>query len=176
VAHSGSIGPSGTTPTPQSRSIPQDVVHLTVRVATRERPEVTPLWCITTGSQDDAHHGDLLQVFPGMAGAAREVGRHRSGDVSMLEREGSGGGMGMVAAMGPAPTGLRRAGRSPGVDVLVPVGLSSPCLIAVDPSQAHCPNRVPGPSTPSPAPPAAGCGDLGYRYPPRRSGGRTSRS
>jgi hypothetical protein len=59
-----------------------------------------------------------------MPGAALEVSRHRSGDVLMLQRQGIGAGMGMVAGMAPAPApaGPRRAGRSPGVDVLVLAG------------------------------------------------------
>jgi hypothetical protein len=43
-----------------------------------------------------------------MAGAAREVGGHRSGDVSMLQGQRIGRGVGMVTAMGPAVPGARR--------------------------------------------------------------------
>jgi hypothetical protein len=102
VAHSGSIGPlqlaaSGLQLPPTGRHldqkapVPQDVVHLAVGVA--------------AGGQNDAQHRDLLQVFPGMTGAAREVGRRRSGDVSMLERQGIGGGVGMVATLGDGGSG-----------------------------------------------------------------------
>jgi hypothetical protein len=103
----------------QKATVPQEVVHLTVGVAAGKGPEGPALRRITACGQDDAHHGDLLQVFPGMAGAAREVGGHRSGDVLMLQRQGIGGGMGMVAAMGPAPASPRYAGRAPGAGALV---------------------------------------------------------
>jgi hypothetical protein len=74
VAHSGSIGPlllaaSGLQlqqagrHLDQKTPVPQDVVHLAVGVA--------------AGGQNDAQHRDLLQVFPEMTGAAREVGRRR---------------------------------------------------------------------------------------------------
>jgi hypothetical protein len=58
-----------------------------------------------------------------MTGAAREVGRHRTGDVPMAQRQGIGGGMGMVAALGPAVAAGRRCARwPPGAGTLVALG------------------------------------------------------
>jgi len=98
----------------QEAPIAQEVVHLAVGVAAGKGPEVAPLGHVAAGGQDDPHHGDLLQVFPGMAGAAREVGRHRSGDVPMLERQGIGRGVGMVAAVGPAAAPSSWSAMAPG--------------------------------------------------------------
>ncbi len=89
----------------QKAPVPQKVVHLTVGIAAGKGPKATPLQHVAAGGQDDAHHGDLLQVFPGVTLAAREVGRHRSGDVSMAQRQIIGRCIGMVGAMGAAPVG-----------------------------------------------------------------------
>ena len=92
----------------QKAPVQQKVVHLTVVLAAGKGPKATPLGLVAAGRQDDAHHGDLLQVFPGVTLAAREIGRHRPGDVSMAQRQIIGRCIGMVGAMGAAPVGGRR--------------------------------------------------------------------
>ena len=97
-------------------------MHLAVGVAAGKGPDVAALGHVAARRQDDPHHGDLLQVFPGMAGAAREVGRHRSGDVPMLERQGIGRGVGMGVAVGPAAAPSSRSARPPGSGGVLVIG------------------------------------------------------
>jgi hypothetical protein len=88
---------------------PEEVLHLAVGIAAGKRPKAAPIRLVATGLQNDAHHGGLLQVFHGVTRAAIEVGRHRSGIVSMAQRQIIGVGKGKVGAMGAASLGLRAA-------------------------------------------------------------------
>lgn len=87
----------------QEALIPQVVVHLAVGVCAGIGPKGSPLRCITPCGLQDAEHGDLLQVFLGMAGAARDIAGHGLGDVAVLERQGIGGGMGIDRPVPPRP-------------------------------------------------------------------------
>ena len=76
---------------------------------------------IAAGCQDDAHHGDLLQVFLGVTLPARRVNRHRLDDVLTTQRQLISRRVGIVVAMGagqgpgPSTTGMRNA--SPGSSI-----------------------------------------------------------
>ena len=57
-----------------------------------------------------------------MAGAAREVGGHRSGDVAVLQRQGIGRCVGMVGSLGPAAAPSSRSAKAPGSGGVLVIG------------------------------------------------------
>jgi hypothetical protein len=77
------------------------VVYLPVGIRARIVPKGSTLWGIAAGGLNDAGHGDILQIFLRVAGAAREVGGHGGGNVAMLQSQRIGGGMGLRWTMAP---------------------------------------------------------------------------
>jgi hypothetical protein len=73
---------------------------------------------------DDAEHGDLLQIFFRVTGAARDVSGHGLGDIAVLQCQSIGGGMGIDRAVAPR---LGREGNHQlnGIDLAVGPGLWS---------------------------------------------------
>jgi hypothetical protein len=50
---------------------------------------------------DDAKHGDLLQIFFRVARASGDVARNSGSDVTVLQGQSIGGGMGIHRPMAP---------------------------------------------------------------------------
>ena len=83
----------------QEALVAKVVIHLPVGIGAGIGPERSTLRREAPGGLEDAEHGDLLQVFPWVAGTARDVGRHGLGDVAVLQRQGIGSRVGIDRPM-----------------------------------------------------------------------------